>query len=504
LTIRPDAQRAAESIALKYRDDLRAKGIRNIAILVIENPTGKILSWVGGFGYESMDEGMIDAVMIRRSPGSTLKPFIYGLAVDRGLITPKTILYDVERRYAGYKVRNYDETFRGTLPAGDALASSLNSPAVWLLAQLNQGSLLPIVASLGYPGIGREENRGLSVALGAKEISIFDLVRNYTAFSNKGSVVDPYYDAGAVRARNNPIMSPEAAFLVAEMLAQGTRLDLPRSWEFAVGNSRLAWKTGTSFGNFDAHCVGFNPDFTIGVWVGNADRTPSRQLIGAKVAGPILFDLFQALADGTDRWFTPPTGVKVRRVSAESGKLPTELSRHIVTDWFIPGVSSMASCDRFQEFFVDKKTGYAVSDPAGREVERVVCETYPPEAVAWAMKNALSYRPPPPIDPACASGAFGSQGGGKETEPLNVLSPQWNQEFFLHDWLPEAAQRIALVAEPWPDSRVLFWFLDGIHVDQGPVTREFFIVPPAGDHVITCVDDKGRSGSAAFSVRGLE
>lgn len=496
LTLDPGRQSVFEKIVAGHRRELNDQGIKNVAVLLVENRTGDVLAWIGGFDYGDRDENRIDAVRIPRSPGSALKPFIYGQALDSGLITPKWVLYDVQRYYAGYNVENFDKTYHGPVTAEEALTRSLNTPAVYLLQKLHRGSLFPLAESLGLE-VRKGDDVGLSMALGANPLSLFELVKNYTAFSNQGRVRELRYVQSETPRLGKRIMSEEAAYLVSEMLSQGTRLDVPRSWEFSTHLPRLAWKTGTSFGSYDALCVGYNPKFTLGVWVGNADRTPAKALVGSKAAAPLFFELFNALGEGKSTWFHRPVRVQHRLVSAASGKLPTKYTPHTVWDDFIPGVSPMDSCDRFVPFYIDLKTGKAVADPDGKKVKTVIYDVYPPEALAWARENRIGYVAPPAV--------LSSELKHIRNNPtLRVVSPLPDKKYFLNPHLAMEKQKIPLLAQPFADSTYLYWFMDGKLRFEGLPSLLHFLLPEIGRHTLLCVDNQGRSGSVTFDIEKLE
>lgn len=497
LTIDTTLQTICRTIAQKHKNRLRRDGIKNIGIIVVDNATGKVLSWIGGYAYENSHEGMIDTVSIKRSPGSTLKPFIYGKAIDAGIITPRYIIWDIKRYYAGYKVENYDKVYYGPITAQEALTKSLNSSAVYLLEKLHKGSLFPIVDALGLK-MKAGEDIGLSIALGAKEITLLDLVTNYTAFSNEGRTKDVYYVDKKIKLKGTQILSKEAAFLISEMLASGTRLNMARSWEYTVRAKKIAWKTGTSFGNYDALCVGYDRNYTIGVWTGNADRTPSNSLIGVKAAAPLVFDIFNAITDDSGAWFERPPGVKTRQVSADTGKLPSPYSKNIITDYYIPGISPMEYCDRYKVFHLDPDTGYALINPDDHtNIEKKVLKVYPPQAIPWVTENLLNYEAPPPYDPAQLQYLKGN-------ENIRILSPLKNKVYYLNKYKSSEDQKIELLCEPHFDTTNVYWILNDEIIASGPPETKRYFIPKPGNHRLICVDDKGRSGKLDFTIEVID
>lgn len=267
----------------------RAGAKLSIAIVVADHRTGEILASVGTADWgDDGRKGFVDMTGALRSPGSTLKPFVYGLAFDQGLANPESLIDDRPVAFGTYAPQNFDKSFRGTLTVREALQQSLNIPVVSLTDALGPANLL---AALNRAGVRAEVpggQPGLAVALGGLGISLQDLVQAYAALARLGAPIRLSVLPGGVADLPQPLFRPEAAWQVADILAH-----LPPPPGAAPG--RLAYKTGTSYGHRDALAVGFDGDHVAGVWMGRADGTPVPGAFGGDLAAPVLFEVFGRL-----------------------------------------------------------------------------------------------------------------------------------------------------------------------------------------------------------------
>ena len=283
-TIDARLQRALERLA---RDAAARSGDRlAIAILVADHRTGDILATVGAAEWtDDRRAGFLDMTQALRSPGSTLKPFVYGLAFDEGLAHPETLIDDRPVAFGTYVPQNFDKVFRGTLTVREALQGSLNIPVVSLTEALGPATLLAALRRAGARAELPGGQPGLAVALGGLGISLQDLVQAYAALARLGSPVQLSAQPGQARVLAQPLFAPEAAWQVGDILA-----GLPPPPGAAPG--RLAYKTGTSYGHRDALAVGFDGAHVAGVWMGRADGAPVPGAFGGDLAAPVLFEVF--------------------------------------------------------------------------------------------------------------------------------------------------------------------------------------------------------------------
>jgi penicillin-binding protein 1C len=323
LTIDAALQKNLEDLA---RERARVLGPDiSMAIVALDQATGEVLARVASSDYfDERRAGQVDMTQALRSPGSALKPFIYGLAFEDGLIHPETLIEDRPARYGAYAPENFDLTFQGTVTVRRALQLSLNVPAVAVLDKVGANRLSARLGQAGAPLIlPKGEAPGLAMGLGGLGIKLTDLTMLYAGLARLGTTVPPFERPDAEVAAPRRLIDPVAAWYVGNILV-GT----PPPENAAQG--RIAYKTGTSYGYRDAWAIGFDGKRTIGVWVGRPDGAPVPGLTGRTAAAPVLFDAFARTGKPAVPLPRAPKGVVV----AASGKLPPPLQR------FQPGLQS--------------------------------------------------------------------------------------------------------------------------------------------------------------------
>lgn len=331
-TIDLPLQTTVERIMTDRTEALHARQIHGAAVVVLEVATGAVRAMLGSPDYsDRLYAGMVNGAAAPRSPGSALKPFIYAMALDQGLITPGTMLDDCPTVYRDVRPDNFDGTFRGRVSARNALILSLNIPALTLTEQTGLQTVVDHLRDLGLSTLTRPaEEYGLGIALGGGETRLLDLVNAYACLARGGRYL-PYRvveEPSSAPPVPRVIFSAETAYMIADMLG-GRERSMDIFGHIAdAALPRIAWKTGTSSGYRDAWTVAWNPDYVVGVWLGNADGSPAPEMTGANTAAPIAGDIFRALCGAeTDRWFEKPAGLKERFLVDGS------------SEWYIPGIS---------------------------------------------------------------------------------------------------------------------------------------------------------------------
>src|SRR5204862_1590873 len=243
-----------------------------------------------------------------RQPGSTLKPLLYGLCIDEGLLTPKTIISDVAINYNGYSPENYDRKFNGYITLEYALDHSLNIPAVKSLELLGKDQLVNKLILCDFKQIQKDQSKlGLSMILGGCGASLEQLTGLFSAFANNGIYIAPAYTQADTSFAKTKLISAAADYMITDILSRVNRPDFPLNWQATEHMPKIAWKTGTSYGRRDAWSIGYNKNYTIGVWVGNFSGVGVADLSGANVATPLLFKIFNTIDyDSDEEWFSPP------------------------------------------------------------------------------------------------------------------------------------------------------------------------------------------------------
>ena len=489
-------------LQLKHTSEYNKKrDIHNGAILGIENRRMKVKGYIGSPDFnDDQFGGQVNGVNIGRSPGSLLKAFLYAAAIDGGYITPRTLVYDIEKNYDGYKPANYDRHFWGPLPAEDALVYSLNAPAVNLEYALASKGLTSFIKKTRLIGSRLEKaNPGLSIVLGALPFTLEELVRLYSIFPNQGRLRRLcFFEAETnYHNRGKKIISPEASYIISEMLSKLLRPDLPQSWEFTWNRGKIAYKTGTSFGLRDAWAIGFTPDYTVGVWFGNVDAKGSSALVGAKVAAPLMAEIFNELTRYNDNWFEKPRGVSTRTVCALSGEPKGPYCPAGRTDLFIPGKSQNKKCQIHQRVYKERKTGYQVCQycMAGKREEYTteIVEVWPPEIASFLRQQGKTATTIPQHNPHCPAIA--------RSKGLKIKSPLPGGSYVLTKALSLAEQRIPLQVHSQRKEPIVYWYRDDIFIGQGSPDKICFLDPLPGLHQITVVNSLGQFDSVKIRIQ---
>jgi penicillin-binding protein 1C len=422
---------------------VRDRAVRDGAVLVADNATGEVLAYVGGAG-ELGSARWVDGVQARRQAGSTLKPFLYGLALEARLVTPASLIedapLDVPTATGLYRPRNYDERFAGLVSVRTALASSLNIPAVRTLELVGAEALRLRLRDLGVAGLNEPGDfYGPALALGAADVSLWELVQAYRTLA-AGGVWRPLVlrTEGAPDARGRRVYPESVAYLVSDVLAHRES----RSATFGLENvlATRFWtavKTGTSKDMRDNWCIGYSRRYTVGVWVGNFSGAPMRDVSGITGAAPVWRDVMTWLhRDGAvpSRAPAPPPGVVGRRVVLEAAAEPPRL------EWFLAG-------------------------------------TEPASPATPGLRTALAGARPP-----------------------RILAPAAGTMVALDPDIPPARQRVVLEAA---GGAALRFVLDG--ADLGPAAAPILWSPAPGRHTLALVDaEESAVDSVAFEVRGRE
>lgn len=414
-TIDASLQRAIEDRVGAYLDRLPPR--TSVAVLAVENATMETRVYVGTAAFADPKRlGHVDMVRAQRSPGSTLKPFLYGLAFDDGLVGSGSLLVDAPQDFGGYRPGNFDEAFHGPVSVAEALQRSLNVPAVDVLDHVGPNRF---VARLANGGVDLRLPDGarpnLSIILGGTSTRLESLVGAYTAFANGGIADTPRYTEADPR-RPRRLLSPGAAWIVRDILASNTASAEGAPLEGAT-NTRapLAWKTGTSYGYRDAWALGVNDTWTIGVWVGRPDGTPSPGQYGAVTALPLLFAIDGMLPMPRARTVASrPPSVRQADICWPLGGLARETSpeqcRQRRSTWILDGAVPPTFAERgltawasgLVNVRVDRKGQRLSGACRGGEGHTVQIARWPALAAPWLDDADLKASALPPLAPGCA------------------------------------------------------------------------------------------------------
>jgi penicillin-binding protein 1C len=459
-TLDAQLQRTVRGIIDAHRDTLLRHGAHSVAVAVLDNASGDWLAWEGSGDYFGEQfGGAIDGVAALRQPGSTLKPFTYALAFEHGY-SPASVLPDVPASFPTaqdgivYTPRNYDGAYRGPLRARNALAGSENVPAVALLSRVGAPSLLRLLRSAGFHDLTKTADYyGLGLTLGDAEVRLEQLVAAYATFARGGVYVAPRMLASE-HVTSRRLLTPRTAFWITDILSD------PQAREFIFGRGgslefpfAVAVKTGTSQAYRDNWTIGYTRDVTVGVWVGNFDRTELRHSSGVTGAAPIFHDVMIAAAHPRETIVATPSNVERAPVCALSGLRPS------------------LSCPTIDEEWVasDAPVAFCSWHHAGGTVD------WPDEYRQWARVAARSTPQRTAREPRAAT--------------LRIANPPDGATYLIDPTLRMPYQMLRLQA-----NANVAWRIDDRRVDP-----EWPLAP--GRHVVTAIDDAGRRASAKIFVK---
>jgi penicillin-binding protein 1C len=494
-TLDIEVQQKAERLVGDYSRRLYFQNIRNAMALIVDNKNHSILAYVGSADFNNEEDGgQVDGVRAIRSPGSTLKPLLYGIAFDKGIITPKTIIADVPVSFSGYEPENYDEKFYGNITMENALASSLNVPAVKMLDQIHPSSLIEKLIDAGFIQVKTDkENLGLSMILGGCGVTLEELTGLYCTFANEGSYQSLQYVQSDSSKNKKQIISSAAVFMITEVLTQLKRPDLPVDWDNSMHTPKIAWKTGTSYGRRDAWSIGYNKNYTIGVWVGNFSGEGVPDLSGADKATPLLFQLFNAIDYNSEKeWFKIPDDIRLRYVCSQTGLVPGNLCNDLIIDYYIPGVSSTIECEHLKKVFISPDSTISYCTACLPEFGYVVAY-YPnlsPEIINYFELNTIHYQKIPIHNPNCDRLIRGAK--------PQITSPLDNNEYYVNTL---DSMEIMLSCNAANDVAKIFWYVNNKFYREVRPSDKIFFHPIEGKNDITCTDDKGRNSGVQIYVK---
>ena len=445
-------QRAVEAAVNRRSDELAQEGIADMAAVVIDNDSGTVVAYVGNSSPERERPGkQVDIASSPRSTGSILKPFLYEAALQEGTILPRTLLPDIPVNLSGFAPQNFDRQFYGAVPADEALARSLNVPAVFLLQQYGVPKFHSVLRQAGLSTITEApEHYGLSLILGGAEARLDEITAAYSAFVR-----------GAA-----PFSDPLARWYTFEALKEVNRPD-QLDWRLIRSVRKAAWKTGTSYGFRDAWAVGMTPAYTIGVWAGNAQGQGVPGLVGARTAGPVLFDILNLLPS-SDEWFEDASG-------------NPGLSGGFYAD-VCTASGHLAGPDCPVETILVPKAGLD-SDPCRYHNTG---EFVLPPAMEWY------YRPNHPE----YIGARKPSGDAA----VQFIYPQSGAVLSLPRQLSGKVEGVVFRAAHHKADATLWWHLDNTYVGETTFRHEMLLAPAPGRHTLTVVDQDGSTAVVRFSV----
>ncbi len=504
-TIDYNLQLRLSRIAKRHFDSFHTNLVDNMGILVASVRSGEIIGYYGNtLGCAPLIRGgEVDMVPARRSSGSTLKPLLYAAMLQDGEILPGTLIRDTPYNRNNFSPHNYSRRFEGAVPAHEVIERSLNVPSVRMLESYGVERFLKLLAGMGFGSIDRDAGHyGLSLVLGGAEITLGDLCGAYYRMASKLRGEAPFSelafleDAPRERLRMEDVpLGRAACWLTFDALSKSDRPEEESSWmEFGSGR-KIAWKTGTSWGNRDAWSVGVTADYVVAVWVGNSDGEGRAQMTGVSYAAPVMFDVFAALPQS--EWFALPLEDMTRvEVCSVSGNPAGELCPQRDTIWAPDIPDRPETCRYHIMVHLDPDGLWQVNSNCcpPEKIRSEVRFVLPPSQEWYYMKNHLDYLRLPPKHPDY-------DGSAPERSPMEIIYPQDGITIVSTRGLDGSRKGAVFRAAHSSPSAVIWWHLDDDYIGRTVGTHEMLIAPEPGRHVLTLVDSDGARRSVSFSAR---
>ena len=496
-TINKGIQTQIEDLAERWSNEFRRSDIRNLAILVIDIPSNQVVAYCGNVHFDQKQGGnQVDVIQAPRSTGSILKPFLYYAMLQEGSLLPDMLLPDVPVNINGFTPQNFSMQFEGAVPASEALARSLNIPAVTMLQRYGVPKFHSFLQQIGLKTINRSSfHYGLSLILGGAEATLWDVTNAY-AMMGRSLLQLPQRSCSLLLPTSRITEStdpfqPGAVWQTFDALKEVNRPE-EIDWKSIPSMQTIAWKTGTSYGFRDAWAVGVTPRYAVGVWVGNATGEGKPGLVGAQTAGPVLFDIFNLLPASS--WFTRPAGIFVEaEVCRKSGHLKGRFCDETDTLLVLPAGLRTEACPYHHLVTLSADESQRIYENCANTEPtlRKSWFTLPPVWEWYYKQHHPEYKPLPPFKAGCGEDTF---------QPMQFIYPPMNARIKLPKQLDGSKGFLTVELAHNNPNATVFWHLDETYQAQTQDFHKISLQPAAGKHSLTAVDGEGNTISTTFFV----
>lgn len=501
-------QRQLLKLAKNYAANLRLSDIQNLAVLVIDNKSFEVLAYIGNAPNEqALDQNglAIDLIQRPRSTGSTLKPLLFAAMLQQGEVLPESLISDVPVHYAGFMPKNFDRAYRGAVPAKYALARSLNIPAVNMLSQFGVARFQHFLQNMGLSHLTRSsDNYGLSLILGGSEASLWELTQLYAnlawiAQQHKGDVF--YRKAKWLHGTNQPLIQPSeldsaTAWMTLQALLEVTRPGVDGYWRKFSSSRKIAWKTGTSFGQRDAWSIGTTPNYTVGVWVGNANGEGRPNMTGSNTAAPLMFNAFNLLPDN-NRWFEKPTHrFKTIQVCVNDGYLSNGNCQ--TEDYEIPQNVRFTKLSPYHHrIHLDQTEQFQVHGgcESPSNMKHQTAFILPPDQAYYYRQHHADYQTPPPFRADCLTTANTNYNKG-----FSISYPKNGAQIYIPTEIDGTAGKVVMKVIADNPEQTLHWHLNDQFIGSTQTFHQQAVYLTAGKHQLLVLDNYGNQAGLSFRV----
>lgn len=502
-TIDKGIQTHIENLAERWSNEFNRSDIRNLAILVIDIPTNQVVTYCGNVHFDRKQGGnQVDVIQAPRSTGSILKPFLYNAMLQEGSLLPQMLLQDVPVNINGFTPQNFSMQFEGAVPASEALARSLNIPAVTMLQRYGVPKFHHLLQQMGFKTINRAPSHyGLSLILGGAEATLWDVTNAYAQMgrSLSNNSLSPNVSQGKkaqllLEETENIEQTNSNAGAAWLTLSALTEVNRPEEidWKSIPSMQTIAWKTGTSYGFRDAWAVGVTPRYAVGVWVGNATGEGKPGLVGAQTAGPVLFDIFNYLPSSP--WFERPTGVFVdAEICRQSGHLKGRFCEETDTVLILPAGLRTEACPYHHLVTLSADESHRVYENCANTEPTIQKSWFalPPVWEWYYKQHHPEYKPLPPFKAGCGEDSFQS---------MQFIYPPMNAHIKLPKQLDGNKGVLTVELAHSNPNATIFWHLDDTYQTQTQDFHKMSLQPAPGKHSLTAVDGEGNAVSTTFFI----
>lgn len=501
-SVKINLQQRVNTIVKDHYNELIQNEIHNISVLILEVKTRKIVAYVGNSPTTNLHQKDVDIITKPRSTGSILKPFLYAAMLDAGDILPNTLVADIPTQIGSYNPQNFNKKFDGAVFASTALSKSLNVPAVRMLQSFGLDRFHHYLKELKLKDIKYNANHyGLSLILGGAESNLWDLCKSYASMAStinhyddtqgkyfKNEFLEPSYletfepDFGELTSEKI-IFDAGSTYLTYEALNKVNRPEGEENWEFYNDSNKIAWKTGTSFGFRDAWAIGTTKDYTVGVWVGNADGEGRPGLVGVSAAAPILFNIFNLLPKSD--WFEKPFDELVKiPICSKSGYRASDICEVKDTVFVQRAGLKTKPCPYHVWVHLDKNEQFQVNSSCETLLNMVHKSWFvlPPLMEYYYTKNQPFYKKLPNYRNDCFN---------NDNLQMEFIIPKENTTIYLTKGFSGEKNNLFLKAVHSNRDIKLFWYVDETFIGTTQSIHDMEVLPKKGLHLITVIDEFG-------------
>lgn len=465
-------QKKMEQIVFEYSSSMKNIGINNAAVLVLNNKTKEVLAYVASQDFnDKKNNGEIDGLQAKRAPASLLKPFLFALSIDEGLIVPDSIYPDVPIYFGNFYPKNSNNKFTGMVRIEEALTKSLNIPFVKLLSDYGVDKFYYFLEDNDKYPESSFDKFGLSLILGTREMRAVDMAKLYMGLANYGEISDLKYVLDEEQPKTHKGFSKGASYITLDTL---TRVVRPGNENLYTRERPISWKTGTSYGMKDAWSVGVSPDYTVLVWLGNFNQKPIFSLSGVETAGNLLFRIFNVVDLHSKTFEKPVNDLKEIEIDEKTGyrKFYEVESKKVL---YPKDAKLLRISPYYKKIFVDENNIEIDSRNSNfdKRIEKIVIE-YPIEVANYYFLN-----------------------GVKENKSVKIAYPSQDLKIFVpRDF--DGYKKISVKLYN-PNNEFVYWYIDESYIGFSN-ENEKFLELDAGEHKLTIVTENGKTDEVKFKI----